>query len=80
MATLFQPNPRSEALRKDANWEAFEYQNLDQIKIISASSSSINPAPLAHANNQAEGHPRGRPHSMIAELVTHSLNFPTMPM
>ncbi|GFU71622.1 hypothetical protein TNCV_3035621 [Trichonephila clavipes] len=51
-ATLFQPNPRSGAGRKDANWEVFKYQKLD---------SSVIPTPLAHADNQGEGHPRGEP-------------------
>ncbi|GFV52247.1 hypothetical protein TNCV_3778191 [Trichonephila clavipes] len=31
-ATLFQPNPRSEALRKDENSEAFKYQKLELVE------------------------------------------------
>ncbi|GFW97696.1 hypothetical protein TNCV_1424601 [Trichonephila clavipes] len=33
------------------------------IKIMYASSSSINPTPLAHVDNQGEGHPKGGPHT-----------------
>ncbi|GFV66838.1 hypothetical protein TNCV_4303991 [Trichonephila clavipes] len=33
---------------------------------MSASSSSVIPTPLAHADNQGEGHPRGRPHTVCA--------------
>ncbi|GFU70255.1 hypothetical protein TNCV_903971 [Trichonephila clavipes] len=30
MATLFQPNPRSEVGKKDANYEPFKYQKLEK--------------------------------------------------
>ncbi|GFV20933.1 hypothetical protein TNCV_4532021 [Trichonephila clavipes] len=58
MATLFQLNPRSESGGKEANYEAFKYQKLDHFKIMAASSSSLIPTPLAHADIQKEGHPR----------------------
>ncbi|GFT88745.1 hypothetical protein TNCV_905931 [Trichonephila clavipes] len=39
-------------------------------KIMSASSSSVNPTPLAHANTQGEGHPRaGQPHNVFIKLL-----------
>ncbi|GFX01786.1 hypothetical protein TNCV_1021891 [Trichonephila clavipes] len=36
---------------------------------MSASSSSVIPTPLAHADNQGEGHPRGHPHKVTSSEI-----------
>ncbi|GFS79316.1 hypothetical protein TNCV_4409671 [Trichonephila clavipes] len=50
MVTIFQPNPGSEVLIKDANERTFKYQILDPF---------ANPTPLAHADTSRDVLPRG---------------------
>ncbi|GFV10276.1 retrovirus-related Pol polyprotein from transposon 17.6 [Trichonephila clavipes] len=46
MATLFQPNPRSEVLMKDANKQAFKYRNLEHAKGVSFGKKIGDRAPI----------------------------------
>ncbi|GFX50634.1 hypothetical protein TNCV_2722201 [Trichonephila clavipes] len=62
MATLFQPNPRSEVRLKDPNEQAFKYRNLD---------SFVNPTPLAHADTSRDVLSRGGT-SQFVKLDTYS--------
>ncbi|GFV39926.1 uncharacterized protein TNCV_1808381 [Trichonephila clavipes] len=45
------------------------HNKLSQIKIRAASSSSVIPTPLAHADNQGEGHPRVAPLQGVAKQI-----------
>ncbi|GFV96949.1 uncharacterized protein TNCV_4351621 [Trichonephila clavipes] len=45
-------------------------------EIISASSSSVNPTPLAHADNQREGYLRGCPHKLPEPEIGWTIFYP----
>ncbi|GFW67121.1 hypothetical protein TNCV_4031361 [Trichonephila clavipes] len=70
-AQAHQSKSRTETVKTETlekNLEAEKEERESQIKIMAASSSSVIPTLLAHADNQGEEHPRGAPLQMLGRI------------